>query len=330
MGHQEIHKPDHHHYVITEDLFPIMSCWAEHTGFTIPSSYWFAHNHMLLRRALEKIMNPESDDTKRTILIDSLSCHYVASELQQLIYGMHSDQKANIDLGCVISLDPVYGLAINCPHSHLEINRLVNVHGEDIGHTCRPGARNIDDQVRSCAQTMTSNHVIVVDDGIWTGETLRYVINALKKYSIQVEAVIVGIHPKRSGTLIDLDVPHNRVMAVQTYGSNRPIIDWVCERDFFLGIPYGGRTVSTEDMSEKQVGAYYSEKELWLANWASITDRNSEFKQFCFQRSIKLFQEIERLSGKPVCISDLERIPFSVSLRNPSPDRRFLECLSAL
>lgn len=301
----------HYHYIVTEDLYPLMREWAKRFGFTIPNQRWFAVNHKLLRQAIENTLaSPE-----RVVIVDSMPYSYVLVELQQIVYGLLS--QLGIDLGCIISLDRVYGLEMSYPRFLLDVNRITNLNTRDIDHTSRPSTLSVDEQIQNIVKKVTSYHIIVIDDGIWTGDSMRWILNRLKGAGLIVEAVVVGVHIKQSGHQVDHSIPVGRVRAVQTYSDTRPVLDWVCERDFFVGTPLGGRTITDHKHDSglqdwQSAGAFYSTNESWLKDWASINNNPRQFMNFCVDRSIAMFAEIGELSRQPIYMHHLERFPIQV------------------
>jgi len=84
------------------------------------------------------------------------------------------------------------------------------------------------------------------------------------------------------------------------------VIDEICERDFYPGVPLSGRTVK----GQLNVGAPYLLPFGKPTHWASIPKEwEKEFSRFCLQQTIKLWEEIEEISGKVVRNCDLDRLP---------------------
>ena len=319
-------RSGHHHYIVTEDLYPLMRDWAKPWGFVVPNQRWFAHNHSLLRQHLEESLTSRD----RVVIIDSLPYFYVLEELQQLVYRLHAH--LDIEVGCVISLDRVYGLEMNCPHFLLEVNRLTDLNTKEVSHRSRPNIESIEKQIGQIIKEMVSYHVIVVDDGIWTGDSMRWILQRLQEHSLKVEAVVVGVHIKQPGHAVDFGIKTGRVQAVQTYTDTRPVLDWVCERDFFIGVPLGGRTITGYEslpgiQNWQSVGACYSSQADWLRDWASINGDSESFMRFCLERSAALFTEIENLSHTPVILRHLARLPLQVINGNVSLETPVCEYL---
>ncbi|PIR92705.1 hypothetical protein COU01_00330 [Candidatus Falkowbacteria bacterium CG10_big_fil_rev_8_21_14_0_10_44_15] len=315
------HESGHQHYIISEDLYPLMQTWSEKTQFIVPDKEWFARNHQYLREAVNKVLNTGT----KIYIIDSQPYHYIVSALQPMIYDFMGKE---IDFDSVISLDKVYPLALSCKVFSLHITRGIDGHGRDLGRQVYPHTPPLETQISNFQKTVSgfNYNVVVVDDGMWTGNTMQWALQTLREHHYTVVGVVVGLCIRKRGKVTDLELPHHKICAVQTYESdNRPVLDWVCERDFFPGIPFGGRTVFDNQLSSiflpeqrKTIGAFYTEDPQWLQEWASIKDMNGEFRIFCIHRAISLFLEIERLSGRKVYLGDLDRIPLSIAQQRPN------------
>ena len=320
----------HHHYIVTEDLYPLMREWAKRFGFTVPDQRWFAMNHKQLRMALEKTL--ESSDS--VVIVDSLPYTYVLEEIQALVQGLL--HRYEIPADNVISLDRVYGLEMACQHHLLETNRLTHLDNKTIDHVARPHSMPVDEQVDKIIRNMNPPYrALVVDDGIWSGDSMRWVLSCLEKCSIKVKAVVVGVYIKRFGHTNDHLASLEKLSAVQTYERSRPVLDWVCERDFFVGTPLGGRTIANHEHDPglqdwQSVGAFYSTNETWLKDWASINSNPRPFMNFCIDRSMAIFAEIRELSRRPVLMQHLERLPIQAIEENVSLDTPVCKYLERL
>lgn len=317
---QESEESGHLHYIITEDLCPLVHHWAEKKGFVAPSPDWFGKNHRLLRVALDKALNSGNSVS----IIDSLPHRYITGIIHPFLNHLLGRE---IEFRSIISVDNSYLPENNFDTFSLEVTRGVDVLGNDLGRISRIHCPNISDQIEIFRKGRSgiNNDVAVVDDGIWTGGTLKMIIDTLREKKFNVVKVVVGVHIKKRGQVVDLGIPVDHLFAVQTYeDDSRPVRDWVCERDFFPGVPFGGRTVVDRELQnhflsedKKSIGAFYSENKSWLKSWASIDDDGS-FPFFCFERSLALFQEIEHLSGKKVLVRDLDRIPLFLAQQRPN------------
>ncbi len=304
----------HQHYVLTEDLHPLMHGWCKRNRLKAPGVHWFARNHQLLRKSLSEMLNVGDD----VVMLDSLPYTYMSECIQAVISEY---VPKHINMGNILSADTVYLPNMGFELYPLEINRMVNLSGEDIkGRYARSGFNNLKEQIISFGQEINevsgfSRKIIIIDDGIWTGETIKTAVDIAKEVGLEVIAVVVGVSCHKDGALIDLGLDNCDVRIVNTYGYSRPVVDWVCERDFFVGTPYGGRTVVDGAVitSGLNVGAYYVENKKWLKKWGSVADNSSnDFAKFCLHKSRDLYVEIEMLSKRKVNVSLLERIPLFI------------------
>lgn len=305
------HESGHSHFLITEDIFPLMQEWGRKRNFTVPDVKWFARNHQRLQLKLLEMLNHNG----QVAVVDSFPYYYIIREMLPMIYKFVGN---SVDLGCAVSLDNVYTPNLSMGGAYpIQLTRAVDIQGRDIGRVVRPFAQRLEDQVSEFISSLDGGRkLIVIDDGIWTGGTIRETCRILSDRGLEVVAVVVGIRIQKKGISFDLYTP---IHAVQVYREDsRPVLDWVCERDFFPGVPFGGRTVVDNSLPgrflQKKItaGAYYIEKPEWLKDWASIEDLDYKFSNFCVTRSIELFEKIEELSGRPVLFGDLTRVPFSL------------------
>lgn len=85
------------------------------------------------------------------------------------------------------------------------------------------------------------------------------------------------------------------------------ILDEICERDFFVGSPYSGRTIIQDDQT---MGAPYISPLGLPVEWASIPERSAtEFSKFCLTLALKFWSESERLSGVSIPTKSLAKPP---------------------
>lgn len=81
-------------------------------------------------------------------------------------------------------------------------------------------------------------------------------------------------------------------------------IDQICERDFYFGIAQSGISVKTEEGTILKAPYFLPFGD--PVNRASIPKEFEKmFSQSCLDRSIALWQEIERLSKRTIYIKDL-------------------------
>ena len=124
-------------------------------------------------------------------------------------------------------------------------------------------------------------------------------VRLLKRMHIQVPCVCVGIGI--AGGVRKLQALGCAVRCVRFYEA---VIDEVCERDFYPGIPLSGRLVA----KSSNVGMPYILPFGRPKEWATIPEEwHRELSRFCLTQTIRLFTEIERHSGKIVASHLLPR-----------------------
>ena len=141
--------------------------------------------------------------------------------------------------------------------------------------------------------------VCLVDDVIFSGILTERVINLLSHMEISVPVVCAGIGIQEG---IDRIIGDKReVICKKVY---KEVIDEVCERDFYLGVPCSGRSL----IGSVNVGLPYILPFGKPEEWASIPlEFQKAFSDFCVNQTIFLFEEIQKISNKKVCCSDIER-----------------------
>lgn len=274
-------------YIISEDIQILMKRWAEGYGFSLPSDSIF---HCLRQEML-------------AFLNQMFSAVEMVAE-QELTKGI---RKLVFESGIKpVSLDQVY---TSCDHN-LSLTRCVDKNGENIGLRHRPGSTTFLAQIRELAGL---REVALVDDVIFSGVLIERVIKILSLYDIAVPLVITGV-----GIAEGIDrINHTReIQYVHRYES---VIDEICERDFYPGVPYSGRPVVGTNTGMPYLLPFGKPGE-----WASIPHQwKAPFSRFCIQQTIKLFEQIEKSSNRIVRCSDLERGVYTL----PQDGTRFVDAL---
>lgn len=147
---------------------------------------------------------------------------------------------------------------------------------------------------------------------------MERVARLFTKCDMRVRLICAGIGVTKG--LWRLQQLNYEVRCVRQYES---VIDEVCERDFYPGVPLSGRTL----FGAKNVGVPYLLPFGKPGEWASMpTNWQVPFSAFCIQQTIRLFKEIERHSQRIVTCSDLGRLV----VRLPQDGQRFVNELYAL
>lgn len=304
-------------YVVSGDVHGLLSSWAEPSGFRVPDISFCR------QMATERVK----------FLQDSFHLHCIHDDEEELSAGISEHLSAsNLP---VISLDQNY---VKCPHIPLEVSRLCDPTTTLKGQVL--GSRNETPfhlQLEHIAR-LGHREVQLVDDVIFTAEDLtKVIIPSLKERGVAVKRIVAGILVgKGRDTLAELH-PDIEVVAVRHYPE---VWDEVCERDFLAGVPQSGRLFGRNGVPifPKTCAPYFRP---WCRNiagkcllhkWATLGSENNspemerkilEWSQFCLEQSIRLWEEIERLSGRLVHCDELEQRPWGI----PCDGSRFVDNL---
>lgn len=264
-------------YVVSGDLVLILQKWADAKGFALPNSAFFAE----LRRAFNAYMS-------------TLFPAYEFVPEDELKSGII--QLVNTSRVPTVTLDSVYFRPDYA--ATLDITRYVDENLNSKGLGRRPGSPPLSQQFRKLREAGV-REARLVDDVIFTGDQTERVIGVLARSGIVVSSVCVGIAIQEG--VERLEKIGVRVDAVRTY---KEVIDEVCERDFYPGVPYCGRT---QDFA-LNLGVPYILPFGKPSTWASIPEeRQEEFSRFCMQQTAELFEAIEKVSGTRIAMGEIDR-----------------------
>ncbi len=262
----------HSPYVVSADIKRLLEQWAGVSGYVVPDAEFFHE----LRNEFQAHMHgifPEF--------------HFVHEE--ELVEGLdHLIAEGGLP---TISLDRVYVES----DLHLDIARLVDKDGNDHGIGSRVGYPSLSDQLKHIHESGVKE-VALVDDVLFTGDVLERIVEMLAHIGVTVQVAHVGIGIL--GGVKQVTVP---VQCVRQYDD---VIDEVCERDFYPGVPLSGRVIA----GDEGFGAPYIRPFGNPEAWASIPAEHVEsFSRFCLLQTISLFDEIGRRSGRSVHWEDAPR-----------------------
>ena len=139
----------------------------------------------------------------------------------------------------------------------------------------------------------------MVDDVIFSGDMMRRTAQLVKKMGIRVSAICVGI-----GISEGIEKLNGFGLGVYCVRKYESVVDEICERDFYPGVPMCGRSLE----GDENVGVPYVLPFGKPTEWASIpVEWQESLSRFCIGQSIKLFEEIGGRSGREVSCQDLDR-----------------------
>ncbi len=266
-------------FVVSGDVQLLLEPWAKANGFKLPGDRYFHQ----MRKELYRYLSWTFPN------VEYLNGRMLRRGVQRLV------SKVSVP---IISLDHAY-----CQTSFsLEMSRHVSANTKDIGIRARHGSPSLLKQLN----LLPKQDVALVDDVIYSGELMERVINILSRRGTHVRyvfaAVGVGAGTERIRSM------GVRVACVKEYDQ---VIDEVCERDFYPGIPFSGRSL----VNAGNMGIPYILPWGKPSEWASIQTKRPyaegsdeiDISAACIRDAINLYQRIERLSGKEITLNRLDR-----------------------
>lgn len=279
-------------YIVSEDIYLLLRHWARQRDFVLPEEGFFRNLRSEFANFFQEIF----------LNFEMVSEREMVAGIEMLI------KKSKL---IPISLDKSYYLA----EYNFELTRFVDVDKNDVGTRERYGTPRIHIQLRKLEKELKGKEVIIVDDVIFSGDVVEQTINELSPLGIKVVAVCAGIGIEKG---VDrLNSAGYEVSCVRIYES---VIDEVCERDFYPGVPLSGRSV----VCKENVGVPYILPFGDPEKWASIPKKwQKPLSEFCIKQTIKLFEAIEKESKRIIKCEDLDRKVLSL----PINEERYVDCL---
>jgi hypothetical protein len=266
---------DRRPYVVSADIRLLLDQWGKSVGYSIPDEKYFTALRANFSSYMKKIFPG----------YEMISESELTTGLTKLI---------NTDKTAIISLDKTYYSS----DLNIDVTRQTDTNGNNKGLSRRANAPTLLSQFRKIRET-GNNRISLVDDVIFSGDVLRRIATVLTKLGLRITTIYAGI-----GIGEGVELLRNSGYNVQCVREFPEVIDEICERDFYPGVPLSGRLVDVEN----NIGATYILPFGKPREWASIPDDwQKPLSQFCIKQTMSLISEIERVSGKIVQCSQVAR-----------------------
>ncbi len=280
-------------YIVSADIKLLLANWAQTRGFAMPSDDFFVSLRL------------EFCDMMRGIFP-----HFIFIHEDELVQGL--DALAAACETPVVSIDRTYHPT---PLS-LDITRLCKApnNGAPVVNA-RHGRPPLEEQIESIRRQSTN--IALLDDVIFSGDQTLAIADKLESHGVKIKTVIAGIGIGEGvDRILKLGIDVRCVRRFDT------AIDEVCERDFYPGVPFCGRSLAGAD----NVGIPYILPFGKPVDWASIPpDKAAAFSEFCLAQTIKLYRAIGEASKRQPTCRDLERQIYGVK----NDDRPVVDALLA-
>ena len=174
-----------------------------------------------------------------SITIDTIEM----SELRRKIWEQVDCRITNLSRQVVLSTCPE--ITDSNPKSEgllLNVNRLFNTEGVLMGHGSRPGFNPLADQFDELVKKIDGRSVVLIEDGVFTGGTLRFVLQKLENRGIKIKVIVVGFCCNGSRAAIK-EVFAGEIVMVHPI---RNLIDWIPDHDLIPFSPNCGRVLGEQ------------------------------------------------------------------------------------
>ena len=207
----------------------------------------------------------------------------------------------------IVTLDKIYVTPDNQNILFLDCTRL-DGSGLLVSRNNADDFCSVNSQVRNISNLLKANNlekIVLADDVVFSGSVLTTIINLFKKYGVEVVGIRSAVSTIMSYDKFNKKLPLG-IKCGFLLGDN--VIDQICERDFYFGIVQSGISVIGDDNSIYKA-PYFKPFGNPIERASIPKEYETEFSNGCLERSIELWDEIERLSDKTFFVRDLpERI----------------------
>jgi hypothetical protein len=145
--------------------------------------------------------------------------------------------------------------------------------------------------LRSDLSTSHKRHVVVADDGISTGKTLRMVIERCQDYDIDVRRAVVCCN--------NLHLPTVGPVKVHSIVRQSPGRPWLNERDLYWGLPRSGLT-----LAPRGYGIPFSVDAHFVRQRIGVQNHAEEFRVACLRANIRLWELFEEQANRRLYCRD--------------------------
>ena len=300
-------------YLLTEDLGEKVEV-LRHLGLKTPDpdSQYINDIQSELAYELQSAIGPNSKVVRRKM-------RDVAEEVIDKIHTIHGEDVF------VVSTCPE--ISAHAGVASIEVNRLVDRYGDPIGLGPRPGHNDLESQFIDIAERSKEGEkhipIVIAEDGVFKGETMKYVVEGLRKVGANVTGIVAGfcynyvyVEALEKDLTLQVDV-------VNVLDS---ILDWVPDHDFLPFTPGCGKVLGT-DVGQHAL-PYYGEDQATFCmpyispyspveQWATIPQEKVDvFSKHCRALSYELFSQIEKFNPDmtPLMVSDVMNSRQQVSI----------------
>lgn len=297
--------PAHGHqtYLLTCDLGKKVETFR-HLGIKTPdpNGSFFSELQDELKTALQKSL-------PSNVVVKEIDITTLADDILGEAYTHKGIQDGSLIVSsCAELADPMKGMT-------LEINRLVNFDGVSIGLGPRPGYPPINDQLARISKVASGRPIILIEDGMWSGTTMRFIIEQFKISKLNIQTIIVGfMFPEATEIVEWIESEGIKVVSIREFDN---LYDWVPDHDFFPFVPNCGRVVGVDtpigpqpyyDHNGTTYSVPYFRPFSPMDKWASIPPENmSKLSLTCFALCSKLLFKLAQMNEYDILVREITK-----------------------
>lgn len=214
----------------------------------------------------------------------------------------------------------------------LNINRLFDSRGELIGYGPRPGCESLTRQLDELAIKAGDRSVFLMEEGAYSGGTIRFVLQQLRERRVEVSTLVMGFCTPVTRDHIK-DVFDGEIIVINEIGE---LVDWITDHDLIPFTPGCGRVLEGKTPEGCVCAFPYILPFGRMEEWTSLPeDVAREVSRFCLGASIGFFGRFSKGDGTPLLIRDLvasfPAVPIPVGIGEiPSLDTDVVNFLKAV
>lgn len=308
-------------YVITEDVPELVARWAEQRRLAVPEPGF-----------LRQLLGELAGEVQQALRGGGVEANVHVHGYTEMRAALESRVRGYRARGfMVVAFDRVYypsGVGISYSPTRAVLWRGNGWH-ESSYQVAKAGtlplARQASEVAASWFAADDANlKVLVADDGVFEGSSARRFFAELLGLGVggaALGSVIGGVSLERFLQRGDVSDVALVVDAVHVYPSGGPeVVDWVCQRDFFAGLPRSGRAVISEpgDTVAIQRNGQPLSAPYWYGSgslsWASVPQESGErFTRACAAMTAGMFARVADLSHRgPIRCGELAQLPAGI------------------
>ena len=283
----------------------------------------------------------------RSDLADALAadgCEVISLSIAAMTARIHEKLRENAETSdaLVVSTFPEGNCGVA---TSIETNRIYSWTGRRLGAGPRPGFPPLIKQLEDLAARAAGRRISIVEDGIFSGSTIRNLIDQMLDCRLVPHLVVAGFAFPQSWPVLELLADKGiKTITIHEFGRIR---DWVPDHDFIPFIPGSGRVVGAAagalsplysrdglSYSFPYVYPFTGDCSSW-ADWTGVSEsRARHFSANRLEDAVRLFEHLESMNQRRLIISDLAgtqprvSIPVTAGQRDlPRADQRVLDYL---